>query len=906
MVFDRVHVTRAAVVLALLLTAPVSAAVRLPLAFEKNAGQTDASVAFLARGTHHTIFLTPTEIVLAGRERAGTLRVRLVGASPEASIRGTDRLPGIVSYFTGDDPSRWKTGLPTYKGVDYDGVYPGIGLSIHTKRRHLEYDFTVAPGADPGVIALEILGANKIKVDRRGDLVARTAGGSFRQRRPLAYQRVGDHTVPVTAAFERRGRTRVAFRVGSYDRAKSLVIDPVLLYATYLGGSGFETSSSVAVDAAGSAYVLGDTASTNFPTAAQGLDAGGGGPSDVFVAKVDPSGSSLIYVAILGGSVSEYVRVVVSVGLENYNIRGGIAVDAGGNAYISGTTDSSDFPTTPGAYDTSFNGPSWDAFVAKLGPTGSTLVYSTYLGAAWTQFGSGLAVDGNGNAYVTGVTLTSFPLTVNAVDLTFAGPTEAFIGVLDATGSQLLYGSYLGGSGGEGGTAIATDGAGNVVVTGTTYSADFPTSANALDATRGGTQDAFVTKIDIDTTTSDLAYSSYLGGSANDDAVGLFVDATGYAYVAGWTYSTDFPVTAASFDATHNGDADAFVLKLGLGGEGLAYGTFLGGANPDQAHDVTVDGSGRAYVAGASSSIGWPTANPLQASHGGGSGDAVLAVVSPGGDSLAMSTFLGGPGGESAEGVAVDSGGNVYLAGSAGPGFPTFHALQPSFGGGPSDALIAKLHPTSATTTTSLPQPTTTSSTTTSTLPSPTCPASADPGCVDVSGSGSRLIVREDTPGRESLLLRTGEGPALSATDLGDPALGGTAYVLCLYDENDTLAQSYVVDRAGDACGARPCWKLIGWGPIGGPNHDGYRYLDRTRAADGIKTLKLRAAPAARVNVRGGNGGGTANLPLGTTAGLQNATSATAQLRGSDAPLCLSVTLGHVRRAGATVFVATD
>jgi hypothetical protein len=910
--------TRAAIVLGLLLTIPASAAVapavRLPLAFEENVGQTDASVAFLARGTHHTIFLTPTEIVFAGRDRASTLRVRLVGASPEASIRGADRLPGIVSYFKGNDPSRWHTGIPTYSGVEYDGVYPGVGLSVHTRRQHLEYDFTLAPGVDPGLIALEIAGADRLKLDRRGDLVARTKGGTLRQRRPLAYQQIGDRTVSVAAAFERRGRTRVAFRVGSYDRTQPLVIDPVLLYATYLGGNqspggtliGADDGSSITVDAAGNAYVLGDTQSPNFPTAAQGLQAGGGGPSDVFVAKVNPSGSSLVYVAILGGSVSDYVRLGVSTEGANHSTRGGIVVDAAGNAYISGATDSSDFPTTLGAYDTSFNGPSWDAFVAKLTPSGSALVYSTFFGGTGSQFGSGLAVDGNGNAYFTGVTLTAnVPLTVNAVDLTFAGTTEGFIGVLDASGGQLLYGSYLGGSGSDGGTAIRLDGAGNVVVAGTTYSADFPTSANALDTTLGGTADAFVTKIAIDITESDLVYSSYLGGSAYDTGEGLAVDAGGYAYVVGATDSTDFPVTPTSFDPTHNGGTDAFVLKLGLGGEGLAYGTFLGGGVTDGLSDIAVDATLRAYVAGFSFSNLWPVANPIQATRSG-STDAVVSVLSPGGDSLVMSTYLGGPGGDGATGIALDSSGNVYLSGTAGPGFPTFHALQPSFGGGPWDALIAKLHPTSATTTTSLPQPTTTSSTTTSTLPPPTCPASPDPGCVDVSGSDSRLIVREDTPGRESLLLRTGEGPALSATDLGDPALGGTAYVLCLYDESDTLAQSYVVDRAGDACGARPCWKLIGSGPVGGPNHAGYRYLDRTRAADGIKTLKLRATPAARVSVRGGNGGGTANLPLGATAGLQNATSATAQLRGSDAALCLSVTLGHVRRAGATVFVATD
>lgn len=905
---------RVAIVLGLLLTMPASAAVRLPLAFEKNLGQTDASVAFLARATHHTIFLTPTEIVLAGRDRASTLRVRLVGASSEADIRGTDRLPGIVSYFRGNDPSRWQTNIPTYAGVEYDGVYPGVGLSVHTRRQDLEYDFTLAPGVDPGLIALEIVGADRLKLDRRGDLVARTKGGTLRQRRPLAYQRVGDRTVSVAAAFERQGRTRVAFRVGDYDRAQPLIIDPVLFYATFLGGNqapdgsriGADDGSSIAVDAAGNAYVLGYTLSPNFPTAAQGLQAGGGGPSDAFVAKVDPSGSSLVYVAILGGSVSEDVRVTVSAEGDNHSVRGGIVVDAAGNAYISGTTDSSDFPTTLGAYDTSFNGPSWDAFVAKLAPSGSALVYSTFFGGAWTQFGSGLAVDGSGNAYLTGVTLTpNVPLTANAVDLTFAGTSEGFIGMLDSSGSQLLYGSYLGGSGSDVGTAIRVDGAGNVVVAGTTYSADFPTSANALDTTLGGTADAFVTKIAIGPTTSDLVYSTYLGGAAYDTGEGLAVDAGGYAYVVGATDSSDFPVTASSFDPTHNGGTDAYVLKLGLGGEGLAYGTFLGGGVTDGLSDVAVDASGRAYVAGTSFSNLWPVVNPIQATRSGSS-DAVVAVLSPGGDSLVMSTYLGGPNSDGGASIALDPGGNVYLSGVAGSGFPTFHALQPSFGGGPTDALIAKLHPTAATTTTSLPQPTTTSSTTTSTLPPPTCPAAPDPGCVDVSGSGSRLIVREDTPGREALLLRTGEGPALSATDLGDPALGGTAYVLCLYDENDTLAQSYVVDRAGDACGARACWKLIGSGPVGGPSHDGYRYLDRTRAADGIKTLKLRATPGARLSVRGGNGGGTANLPLGATAGLQNATNATAQLRGSDAALCLSVTLGHVRRAGATVFVATD
>ncbi|MBI4607512.1 MAG: SBBP repeat-containing protein, partial [Candidatus Rokubacteria bacterium] len=392
-----------------------------PLIFERNQRLTDERVKFLARGRGYALFLTPTEVVLSlanpeprpGAEKSATLglhnrqksntavlRMQLVGANPHPAITGLDQLPGKVNYFIGNDPKRWRTNIPTYTKVKYEEIYPGVDLVYYGNQRQLEYDFVVAPGAAPKAITLSFEGADKLEVDAHGDLVLQAAGAEIRLRKPVIYQEVGSTRQEITGGYVLKGEHQVSFQVGHYDATRRLVIDPILSYSTYVGGSDADEGRGIAVDASGNAYVVGQTQSSNFPTfpttSPLPFDPSfNGGSSDAFVAKLNSTGTALVYSTFLGGSGFEFAD--------------GIAVDASGNAYVVGETGSTDFPTTPGAFDDSFNGGT-DAFVAKLNSTGTALLYSTFLGGGTVDKGHSIAVDGSGNAYVTGETgSTDFP-----------------------------------------------------------------------------------------------------------------------------------------------------------------------------------------------------------------------------------------------------------------------------------------------------------------------------------------------------------------------------------------------------------------------------------------------------------------------------------------------------------------
>ena len=532
---------------------------RMPLQFEANHGQVDAQVQFLARGKGYTLFLTPTESVMVLQQREApaakdplamidptavpdaapmkqsVVRMKLEGANPSPAIDGIEPLPGIVNYFIGNDPKKWRTKIPTYAKVRYQQAYPGIDLAYYGNQGRLEYDFIVAPGADPNQIKLAFEGPSDIQVAESGDLILTTALGEVRMQKPIVYQLETDghktlvagryvmeaHAMPLHAS--RRAGYSVGFQLASYDHTKPVVIDPVLVYSTYLGGSGFDQGLGIAVDGTGQAYVTGSTTSTNFPTATP-LQATNAGGDDAFVTKLNAAGTSLLYSTWLGGSSND--------------IGTSIAVDATGQTYVTGVTSSTNFPTTS-PFQATFAG-SQDAFVTKLSATGTSLLYSTYLGGSGSDNGTSIAVDATGQAYVTGMTdSTNFP-TANPIQATFAGSEDAFVTKLNAAGASLLYSTYLGGDQGFG---IAVDTAGQAYVTGPT---DFPT-ATPLQATKAGGRDAFVTKLNA--AGASLLYSTYLGGNGFDEGRGIAVEATGQAYVTGRTGSTDFP-TVTPLQAT--------------------------------------------------------------------------------------------------------------------------------------------------------------------------------------------------------------------------------------------------------------------------------------------------------------------------------------------------------------------
>ena len=576
---------------------------------------------------------TPAEVKPSKRERAtqAVLRIRFVGANPKTRVQGQEELPGKANYFIGNAPTKWRTKVPTYAKVRYDDLYPGVDLIYYGTQRQLEYDVVVRPGADPNRIIFGIQGADDLEVDAQGDLVLHTAAGQIRQHKPFVYQEVDGVRKEIPGGYVLRDTHQVGFRVTAYDPSLPLIIDPLLVYSTYLGGANNDNASAVAVDAAGNAYVTGITASaTNFPTTAGAFQTTLGGGSDAFVTKLNPTGTALIYSTFLGGS--------------DFDTGVGIAVDASGNAYVTGSTASTNFPTTAGAFQTTLAGPGGgsltDAFVTKLNPTGTALVYSTYLGGRDFDNGEEVAVDAAGNAYVTGRTSsTDFPTTVAAFQTTSAGGGDAFVTKLNSTGSALVYSTFLGGAeSSDGGFGIAVDALGNAYVTGLTNSTDFPTTAGAFQTTSSGGTDAFVTK--LNPAGSALVYSTFLGGSSFDQGSGIAVDASGDAYVTGRTFSTDFPTTEDGFQTTFGGARDAFVTKLNPTGSALVYSSYLGGSSLDQGSGIAVDARANAYVTGVTLSTDFPTTGDAFQTTLGGSTDAFVAKLSfantPGGTNVTV------------------------------------------------------------------------------------------------------------------------------------------------------------------------------------------------------------------------------------------------------------------------------
>ncbi len=524
----------------------MDAYLNLPLYFVANRGQMDENVAYYAQGGGHSIYFTAEEVVVALDETV--LRLRFVGARATPPV-GVEKRAAKANYFIGNDPAKWQTNVPTYGEVVYHELYPGIDLRYAGQNGALKYAFVVQPGADVSQIRLAYGGATGLRLDGEGNLLIQAGGSELKDTRPYAYQEIGGRRVEVETEFVLHGVRTCGFAVqGDYDRHYPLVVDPTLIYSTYLGGSAYDRGFGIAVDGSGHAYVTGETLSTDFPTQNpyQGACGGCTTYTDAFVTKIDTTKSgaaSLVYSTYLGGSDYEW----------GYSV----AVDGAGHTYVTGFTGSTNFPTQ-NAYQGDQGGA--DAFVAKLNAAGNDLVYSTYLGGSGDDYGRGIAVDGAGNAYMTGLTgSTNFP-TQNPYQGTHSGGTyDAFVTKLNATGSGLLYSTYLGGNGDDQGYGIVVDGNGKAYVTGETNSTDFPTQ-NPHQPTNAGLSDAFVTKLNA--MGNALLYSTYLGGSNNDTIGGIAIDGAGHAYVTGGTESTNFP-TRNSYQGDQGG-GDAFVARLEL------------------------------------------------------------------------------------------------------------------------------------------------------------------------------------------------------------------------------------------------------------------------------------------------------------------------------------------------------
>lgn len=644
-------------------SAAAKALASAPMTFEANRGQADADVKFVGRGDGFGVLLKSNEVVLAvrnGKPGSGVKKssavdsysdgslsprrvsMKLEGANSSPFVSGVERQVTQANYFLGNDPAKWIKGIETYSGVLYSEVYRGVDLVFHSNAQKLEYDFTVARDGDPNQIKLRFDGADDLRMTPDGALILTTPAGELRHERPIAYQQKDGELVHVSAGFKQLSDGAIGFQVGDYDRASPLVIDPVLVYSTYMGGVASDFGRAIKLDSAGTTYLVGDSFSSDFLFRASPTN------SDVFVGQLSADGLLLTY-SFFGG--------------EKNDLATGLAVDGSGNIYMSGTTESPDFPriNTVGVV---LAGPS-DAFVVKLTANFQQFFYSSLIGGSGSETGVSVAIDGAGSAYISGKTSSQdFPL-VGAIQTSYGGgDSDAFVSKLALDGKTLVYSTYLGGSltedsSGTSGISVDTDG--SAYVTGDTQSANFPLE-NALQPAKNGNasnSDGFVSV--INPSGSDLLYSTYLGGINDDFGLAIATDESKNAYVAGSTKSPSFPGSTATRTSTTT--SDAFVAKLNSTGSAISYLTFVGGAAGDEAANaIAVDAAGKEAVIAGRAGDGVTMVKSIQSFFKGGSTDALIAKLGTSG-AVEFSTYLGGSGDEEALGVALGADGIILITG---------------------------------------------------------------------------------------------------------------------------------------------------------------------------------------------------------------------------------------------------
>jgi hypothetical protein len=595
-------------------------------------------------------------------------------ARPGVSVESDGSLVARANFLVGDSPDLWRQNVSLIERVIYRGLYHGIDMSFGGTGSLLKSEFLLEPGADAGLIRLKYSGAKSVSLGTDGSLIFELESGEVREVAPVVYQDIRGHRVPVAASYRLSGKGVVGFDIQEYDPDWPLVIDPAISYSTYLGGSGIDGATSVAIDGSGSAYVAGYTESTDFPIAGalQGVNAGS---VDAFVVKFSTDGKSLVYATFIGGSSDDRAF--------------GIAVDSTGSAVVTGWTSSANFPKVNASQAT--NGGGRDAFVLKLNPAGSALVYSTFLGGSGADSGNAIATDSSGNAYVTGdTTSVNFPVQ-SAFQATNKGRQDAFMAKINSAG-VVQFATYLGGAGDDRGLGVAVDSANAIYISGGTTSPDFPV-VSAFQAASGGGQDAFVAKLAANG--ASLIYSTYLGGSCGgpgqpEQGNGIGVDAAGNAYIAGVTCSTNFPLATPLQTGHGGGLLDAFVTKLNPSGSSLVYSTYLGGLGLDTGTAIAVDGAGNAFVTGNTASSTFPLVAAIQSTKAGPY-DAFISQINPSGTTLVFSSYLGGTGSDGGTSIKVDSSNGVWVVGqTTSTDFPLLKAFQ-SFGLTEGNGFLTKL-----------------------------------------------------------------------------------------------------------------------------------------------------------------------------------------------------------------------
>jgi hypothetical protein len=672
--------------------------------FIENRGQVDSRAKYYCLGSRAAVYFTQDAVVIDLKEemrnpkgrghhqmpyeemmaeaadsvgqRGCAVYIRFEAASPSPVIEARGELETKYNYFLGSDPTRWRTEVPAFSEVVYRDAWPGVDLVFREDDGgRLTYEAVLSPGADGQMVQFRYEGADRVTKESDGSFLVETPVGSLREERAVAGGKVG--------VFMLAQVNRELLESGGSTAPED---NPsALLWSTFLGGSGLDAGASVALDATGNAVVTGLTGSSDFPSTPGAYDTSLNGYQNIFVAKLSASGSALLWGTFLGGSLDDEGCSLI--------------LDASGNAVVTGYTTSSDFPTTPGAYDTSYNGGYYDrdVFVAKLSASGSTLLWSTFLGGSDFDYARSLVLDPSGNPVVAGYTESSdFPTTPGVYDTSYNGSEDVFVTKISASGSALLWSTFLGGSGSDVGTSVVLDASGNAVVTGYTQSSDFPTTPGAYDTSFNGGYydwDVFVAKLSA--SGSALVWSTFLGGSREDDGYSLVLDASANAVVTGFTASSNFPTTPGAYDTSYY-NHDIFVAKLSASGSALLWSTFLGGSDDDSEYSLVLDALGSAVVTGETQSSDFPTTpGAYDTSFNGGSygSDVFVAKLSASGSALVWSTFLGGGGNDVGYSLVLDASGNAVLTGWTSPsGFPTTPgAYDTSHDGGTYDVFVAKL-----------------------------------------------------------------------------------------------------------------------------------------------------------------------------------------------------------------------
>ena len=657
--------------------------------------------------------------------------MNFAGANPQPEIRGEGGLAGKINYLTGSNPAQWRTGVPTFSRIQVGGIYPGVDLVYYGNQQRIEFDLTVAAGANPGAIVMHFSGADKISLNPAGELVFHLGQDEIIQPCPVLYQTVNGARHEISGGYKIIGAQEVAFTIGNYDRTRPLVIDPVLAYSTYFGGTLADKAWTVAVDTIdGSVFIAGETLSEkaisntknpsdftkgspfSTPGALQENFGGGKIIGDGFVARFDKTGTNLIYLTYLGGDGDDFVA--------------SMSVDLAGHAFLTGFTDSSNFPTVNALYPTiggilnkrtkAYSG---DAFVAELDAGGSNLIFSTFLGGSGVDSGNGIALDLSGNIYIAGTTTsTNFPIlnpvvfqvtgSTNSTLSQLVGTNSAFITKIGAGGSPLIYSTYLGGFSYDVAEGIAVDAAGSAWVAGFTLSTNFPVTSSALSTNlnedyskknKATAYDAFVTK--LTPAGNGLVYSTFLGSTNNDVAYKVACDTTGNAYVVGYSGSPNFPYTVTNIPGFYsivasnknaNSDVDAFLTKFDPSGA-LVYSALFGGKKSDIAYGVALDSFGDAYVVGTTTSKDFPTNNCATAllNKNNGNSDIFVTALNSNATALLYSGYFGGKSSDNGYGIAVDAVGSAYIVGqSVSKDYPLTNSFQP-FRNGKSDAVLTKI-----------------------------------------------------------------------------------------------------------------------------------------------------------------------------------------------------------------------